>query len=299
MTAEPRDVSELLQDALGARYALGPELGRGGMGLVLLARDRTLDREVAVKVIHPQLATHSALGERFLAEARTVARLRHPGIVTVHEAGEAGGLLYFVMDRVEGETLRERLQRDGKLPVAAAARIVADVADALDAAARAGVVHRDVKPENILLEAGTGRALLVDFGVARLTAGENRPESTGPGMAVGTPAYMSPEQATGEDGVDPRSDVYALGIVAYEMLAGAPPFTGPHRVVVSHHISTRPVPVQRLRPDTPPPLAQAVMRALEKAPGDRWQTGREFREAALGERRVPARVRRGLLASAA
>ena len=299
MTTEPRDVSELLQDALGARYTLGPELGRGGMGLVLLARDRTLDREVAVKVIHPQLATHSALGERFLAEARTVARLRHPGIVTVHEAGEAGGLLYFVMDRVEGETLRERLQRDGKLPVAAAARIVADVADALDAAARAGVVHRDVKPENILLEAGTGRALLVDFGVARLTAGENRPESTGPGMAVGTPAYMSPEQATGEDGVDPRSDVYALGIVAYEMLAGTPPFTGPHRVVVSHHISTRPVPVQRLRADTPPALAQAVMRALEKAPGDRWQTGREFREAVLGERRVPARLRRGLLASAA
>jgi serine/threonine-protein kinase len=273
VTTEPRDVSEILQDALGARYSLGQELGRGGMGLVLLARDRTLDRDVAVKVVHPQLATHGTIAERFLAEARTVARLRHPNIVTIHEAGEADGLLYFVMDRVPGETLRERLQRDGRLPVETVTRIVAGLADALDAAARAGVVHRDVKPENILLEEGTGRVLLVDFGVARLTAGENRPESTGPGMAVGTPAYMSPEQATGDDVVDPRSDLYALGVVAYEMLTGTPPFTGPHRVVVSHHISTRPVPVQRIRGDTPAALARAVMRALEKAPADRWQSG--------------------------
>jgi serine/threonine-protein kinase len=299
VTTEPRDVSEILQDALGARYSLGQELGRGGMGLVLLARDRTLDRDVAVKVVHPQLATHGTIAERFLAEARTVARLRHPNIVTIHEAGEADGLLYFVMDRVPGETLRERLQRDGRLPVETVTRIVAGLADALDAAARAGVVHRDVKPENILLEEGTGRVLLVDFGVARLTAGENRPESTGPGMAVGTPAYMSPEQATGDDVVDPRSDLYALGVVAYEMLTGTPPFTGPHRVVVSHHISTRPVPVQRIRGDTPAALARAVMRALEKAPADRWQSGREFREAVMGERRVPGRMRRGLVAAAA
>ncbi|HJS47613.1 MAG TPA: serine/threonine-protein kinase, partial [Gemmatimonadales bacterium] len=286
MTTEPLDVTQLLQDALGGRYALGQELGRGGMGLVLLARDRTLDREVAVKVIHPQLADHGPIGDRFLTEARTVARLRHPNIVTVHEAGEAAGLLYFVMDRVPGETLRDRIQREGRLPVATVARIVTDLADALDAAARAGVVHRDIKPENVLLEEGTGRALLVDFGVARLTAGENRPESTGPGMAVGTPAYMSPEQATGEDTVDPRSDIYALGVVAYEMLTGTPPFTGPHRVVVSHHISTRPVPVQRIRAETPAPLARAVMRALEKAPAERWQSGREFREAVAGDRRV-------------
>jgi serine/threonine-protein kinase len=299
VTTEPRDVSEVLQDALGARYSLGPELGRGGMGVVLAARDRTLDREVAVKVVHPQLADHSAVAERFLAEARTVARLRHPNIVTIHEAGEAGGLLYFVMDRVPGETLRDRLQRDGRLPIPAVTRIVTDLADALDAAARAGVVHRDVKPENVLLEEGTDRALLVDFGVARLLAGENRPETTGQGMAVGTPAYMSPEQATGEEGVDPRSDLYALGVVAYEMLAGTPPFTGPHRVVVSHHISTRPVPVHRLRSDTPPELGRAVMRALAKAPADRWQSGREFREAVLGERRVPARIRRGLVAAVA
>ncbi|MGH7585742.1 MAG: serine/threonine-protein kinase, partial [Gemmatimonadales bacterium] len=270
MSTEPRDVSEILQAALGARYELGAELGRGGMGVVLLARDRVLDREVAVKVIHPQLADHGALIDRFLAEARTVARLRHPNIVAIHEAGEAEGLLYFVMDRVAGGTLRDRLQRDGRLPTEEAARITADLADALDAAARAGVVHRDMKPENVLLEAGTGRALLVDFGIARLQESEGRREITGAGMAVGTPAYMSPEQATGDDDVDPRSDLYALGVVAYEMLAGTPPFTGPNRVVVSHHISTRPTPVQRRRPETPPALASAIARALEKSPGDRW-----------------------------
>ena len=299
MTTEPRDVSEILQAALGARYELGAELGRGGMGVVLLARDRVLDREVAVKVIHPQLADHGALIDRFLAEARTVARLRHPNIVAIHEAGEAEGLLYFVMDRVPGETLRDRLQREGRLPTEDAARITADLADALDAAARAGVVHRDVKPENVLLESGTGRALLVDFGIARLQESEGKREITGAGMAVGTPAYMSPEQATGDDDVDPRSDLYALGVVAYEMLAGTPPFTGPNRVVVSHHMSTRPTPVQRRRPDTPPALASAITRALEKAPADRWQTGRAFHEALRGEQPQPVRRSRGLVALAA
>ena len=187
------------------------------------------------------------------------------------------------MDEIAGESLRQRLARVGRLAPEEVARITADLAQALDAAARAGVVHRDVKPENVLLEEGTGRALLADFGIARAVAGEPGDTSTGQGVAVGTPSYMSPEQASGEE-IDGRSDLYALGVVAYEMLTGRPPFTGTHRVVVSKHIAERPAPVAKRRPGTPPRLAAAVMRALEKHPSERWQTGEEFRQALAGER---------------
>jgi tetratricopeptide (TPR) repeat protein len=288
-----------LQAALEPQYRLERELGRGGMGVVFRATDTALDRPVAIKVVHPELAAHPSIVRRFLSEARTVARLRHPGIVAVHAAGTAQGLLYYVMDEVEGETLRERLDREGKLPVGDVVRIVADLASALDAAARAGVVHRDVKPENVLLERGSGRALLADFGIARAVAAEGV-TGTGQGVAVGTPSYMSPEQAAGEE-VDSRSDLYGLGVVAYEMLAGHPPFQGSNRVVVSKHIAERPAPIERVRPECPRPLAGAVMRALEKHPAERWQTGEELRQALAGERAVPVRrsVRRPALVAGA
>ena len=270
-------------------------MGRGGMGVVFLATDTTLDRRVAIKVVHPELAAHDSITRRFLAEARTIARVRHPNIVAVHAAGSADGLLYYVMDEVAGESLRQRLVRQGRLPPDEVARIVADLAAALDAAGRAGVVHRDVKPENVLLDEATGRALLVDFGIARAMAVEAEGSSTGQGVAVGTPVYMSPEQAAGEE-IDTRSDLYALGVVAYEMLAGQPPFQGPHRVVVSKHIAERPVPIERIRPETPRELADSVMRALEKQPNERWQTGEKFRQGLAGEQPATlGRRRRGRL----
>jgi serine/threonine-protein kinase len=299
MSDQTIDPFEALQGALEPQYRLERELGRGGMGVVFLATDTTLDRRVAIKVVHPELASHPSIVRRFLAEARTIARLRHPNVVAVHAAGTARGLLYYVMDEVDGESLRQRLSRDGKLPVDEVTRIVADLAAALDAAGRAGVVHRDVKPENVLLESGSGRALLADFGIARAMVVDGA-SSTGQGVAVGTPSYMSPEQAAGEE-VDSRSDLYALGVVAYEMLAGHPPFQGSNRVVVSKHIAERPAPIERLSPDCPRPLAGAVMKALEKQPGERWQTGEELRQAVMGERSLPAKRadRRTAVAAAA
>jgi serine/threonine protein kinase/tetratricopeptide (TPR) repeat protein len=285
------DLFTALQAALGPQYRLERELGRGGMGVVFLATDTTLDRRVAIKVVHPELSPHESITRRFLTEARTIARLRHPNIVAVHAAGTSQGLLYYVMDEVAGESLRQRLTREGRLSIEETARIVLDLAAALDAAGRAGVVHRDVKPENVLLDQATGRALLADFGIARAVAAEATGSSTGQGVAVGTPVYMSPEQAAGEE-IDSRSDLYALGIVAYEMLTGHTPFQGPHRVVVSKHIAERPVPVDRLRPETPRGLAGAIMRALEKQPAERWQTGEEFAQAVAGERAAPRRDQR-------
>lgn len=277
MTISSAELLGRLQAALGPQYRFERELGRGGMGVVYLAVDTALDRSVAVKVVHPELAAHSAIARRFLAEARMIARLRHPNIVAVHAAGSTpDGLLYYVMDAIPGESLRQKLNREGRLATHEAARILDDIAAALQAAGQAGFVHRDVKPENVLLDATDGRALLADFGIARAVAGGDQPTTTGEGVAVGTPVYMSPEQAAGES-IDHRSDLYALGIVAYEMLTGKPPFTGPGRVVVSKHLSERPVPLERARQDCPPPLAAAVMRALEKSPAERWQTADELR----------------------
>jgi serine/threonine protein kinase/tetratricopeptide (TPR) repeat protein len=284
----PSELMGRLQAALGPQYRLERELGHGGMGVVYLARDTTLDRPVAVKVVHPDLAVHSSISERFLAEARMIAKLRHPNIVGVHTAGEATGLLFYVMDYVPGESLRHRLLRDGRLPIEEAQRIVADLADALNAAGEAGLVHRDVKPENILLDKASGRALLVDFGIARVMAGEPDGTRTAQGVAVGTPTYMSPEQAAG-DAVDPRSDLYSLGVVAYEMIAGHPPFRGDSAAsVASKHLAERAAPLERARADAPPALVRAVNRALEKEPGHRWQTGAEFRRAVLGDVATPA-----------
>ena len=254
---------------LGRQYRLEREGGRGGVGVVFLATDLALDRPVAVKVIHPDLVVNRALATRFLAEARLVARIRHPNIVAVHTAGDAEGHLFYVMDFHEGETLRQRLRRERRLPEAVAVSIAADLARALDAAAAAGVVHRDLKPENILLEGppDAPRALLADFGIARLVNGVDG--TTGPTAVMGTPTYMSPEQAAGEE-LDSRSDLYSLGVVTYEMLAGDPPFTGTPRVVP-------PPPLSQVRPGLSVPVTAAVMRALQKVPGARRQTGAAVR----------------------
>ncbi|MFN8653323.1 MAG: protein kinase [Gemmatimonadales bacterium] len=285
----PSELFARLQAALGSQYRLERELGHGGMGVVFLARDTTLDRQVAVKVVHPDLAVHASITQRFLAEARMIARLRHPSIVAIHTAGETTGVFYYVMDYVPGESLRQRLTRDGRLPVDEVVRIVTDLADALNAAGQAGLVHRDVKPENILLDQSSGRAMLADFGIARAMAADPDGVRTGQGVAVGTPTYMSPEQAAG-DAVDTRSDLYALAVVAYEMLAGRPPFRAQTAAAVATmHLAERPAPVASLRSGVPAALSAAIMRALEKDPADRWQSGAAFRSAVLTHQPAPAR----------
>src|SRR5438067_12442417 len=223
------DLIARLQAALADRYTIERELGRGGMATVYLAQDRKHHRRVAIKVLKPELA--AALGpERFLQEIEIAAGLTHPHILPLHDSGEATGLLYYVMPYVEGETLRNRLDRAGQLPVAEAVQITREVADALSHAHRHDVVHRDIKPENILLEAG--HAVVSDFGIARAITAAAGGSLTGTGLALGQPGYMSPEQASGTDPIDGRSDVYSLGCVLYEMLAGEPPYTGPSAQIV-------------------------------------------------------------------
>ena len=271
----PPDVLETVRAALAAHYEVRRILGSGAMGSVLLAHDRTLDRAVAVKVINPDLAATSSFRQRFLQEARTIAKLRHQGIVGVHSAGEASGVLYFVMEFVEGESLRELMEREGRLPAARASAILRELGEALSYAHGAGVIHRDIKPENILIESATGHARLTDFGIARsLSAAGER--VTGTGMTVGTPAYMSPEQASGERDIDGRSDLYSLGLVGYEMLAGAPPFTGRSGSVILKQITEEPAPVIDQAPDAPPTLAAVIHRALAKDPDHRWPDGRSI-----------------------
>src|SRR2546430_8078296 len=269
------DLLARLQSALAGRYTIERELGRGGMATVYLARDLKHDRLVALKVLHAELA--AALGpERFLREIRLAARLQHPHLLSVHDSGEAAGQLWFTMPYIEGESWRDRLKRDQQLPVEDALRIARGAAEALDCAHRHGVIHRDVKPENILLS--DGHPLLADFGIARALRGDEQLTNTG--MAVGTPAYMSPEQASGQRALDARTDVYALGCVLYEMLTGHPPFLGttPQEVLARHTLDPVP-PLRARRPDLPAPLERAVFKALAKAPADRFATAGAFSEA--------------------
>src|SRR2546430_4284188 len=217
------DLLARVQAALAGRYTIERELGRGGMATVYLAQDRKHHRQVAIKVLKPELA--AALGpERFLREIDTAARLTHPHILPLHDSGEAEGFLFYVMPYVEGESLRDRLSREKQLPLGDALQIAREVADALSYAHSRDVVHRDIKPENILLEAG--HAVVSDFGIARAIRAAGGDELTTTGIAVGTPAYMSPEQASTDARIDGRADIYALGCVLYEMLAGRPPFRG-------------------------------------------------------------------------
>jgi TolB-like protein/predicted Ser/Thr protein kinase len=275
-----------LRASIADRYEVLRELGAGGMGWVFLGRDIALDRKVAIKVIAPQLATETNARERFLREARTVAKLRHPNIVAVHAAGDTGAILYFVMEYVEGESLRDFLARETRCDDARAGRILGDLAQALDYAHQQGVIHRDVKPENVLLDVATGRALLTDFGVARAfgaAGGDADDMRTGTGFVIGSPRYMSPEQAAGERDLDGRSDVYSLGLVGYEMYAGAAPFSGSSPMaVLTKQLTERPIPLAQRSERVPPHIAAAIDRALAKDPNERWRTAAEFAAALAG-----------------
>jgi serine/threonine-protein kinase len=280
--------------AFGGKYRVERELGRGGMATVYLAHDPRHDRPVALKVLLPELAL--AVGsERFKREIRLAARLQHPHILTVLDSGEvetAGApLFYYTMPFVDGESLRARLEREGPLPAEDALRLAREVADALDHAHRHGIVHRDVKPENILLS--DGHALLADFGIAKAVADAGE-RLTATGLSLGTPAYMSPEQATADPRVDARTDIYSLGCVLHEMLAGEPPFTGPSaQAVIAKRFASAPLPVRTVRPQLPESVDLALSKALALAPADRFATASEF-AAALGPATAPAPVPRAV-----
>ena len=280
MPAEPA-----VAQALSDRYRIEREIGHGGMAIVYLAEDIRHHRKVALKVLRPELA--ALIGaERFLAEIRTTANLQHPHILPLHDSGEVQGLqqsfLYYVMPFVEGESLRDRLAREKQLPVGDAVRIATEVASALDYAHRHGVIHRDIKPENILLHDGS--ALVADFGIALAvsTAGGTRMTETG--LSLGTPHYMSPEQAMGEREITARSDVYALGAVLYEMLVGEPPFTGPTaQSIVAKVVTEEPRALLPRRRTIPPHVEAAVLTALQKLPADRFAGAAEFAAALSNE----------------
>jgi len=281
-----------LQQAVAGRYSLESELGRGGMGIVFLARDVALDRLVAIKLLPPAQAAQPGLRERFLREARTAAKLSHPNIVTIYLVEQAGDLVFFVMAYIEGETLGQRLRARGPLQPAAAVRLLQEVAWALAYAHLRDVIHRDVKPDNILVEAGTGRAMVTDFGIAR--AGEIT-GSTAVGEILGTAQYMSPEQACGER-VDGRADLYSLGVVGFLALSGRLPFDAPDTPsLLAQHITKPPPPLGSVAPGISQRLAQAIDRCLAKDPASRFQTGEQFAEALSDSvtvtRELPAPVR--------
>ena len=263
-----------LQSALADRYRIERELGAGGMATVYLAHDLKHDRDVAIKVLHPDLG--AALGgERFLSEIKTTAKLQHPHILPLLDSGAADGLLYYVMPCVTGETLRARLERERQLPVDDAVRISREVADALGAAHQLGIIHRDIKPENILLQGG--HALVADFGIALAVQSAGGARMTQTGLSLGTPQYMSPEQAMGERVIDARADIYALGAVTYEMLVGEAPFTGPSvQAIVARVLTEEPRNIALQRKAVPESVESAVMRALEKLPADRFSSAAEF-----------------------
>jgi len=285
-----------LRIALADRYSLERELGAGGMATVYLAQDMRHNRKVAIKVLRPDVA--ALIGaERFLKEIETTANLQHPNILPLFDSGQVEGSVFFVMPYVAGESLRARLAREVQLPVEDAIRIAGEIAAALEYAHRHGVIHRDIKPDNVLFH--DGRALVADFGIAlagRRDSGGVRITKTG--MSLGTPEYMSPEQAAGE-AVDARTDVYALGAVLYEMLAGEPPFTGPNaRAIVAQVMNEEPRPLAQRRRTVPDQVEAAVARALEKLAADRWQTAAQFAEALTSAGRAPA-PRRPILRSGA
>jgi formylglycine-generating enzyme required for sulfatase activity/predicted Ser/Thr protein kinase len=288
--------------ALAGRYALVRELGQGGMGAVFLGKDAKLGREVAIKVLPP--TTRAYLGsERFQREVQLVARLSHPHIVPLFEADEVDGFLYYVMEYVEGESLAQRLARQGPLAFEEAIRIIAEVGDALQYAHEHGIVHRDIKPANILLSGEHAR--VTDFGIAKSVAeSEEGKTLTGTGVTVGTAAYMSPEQASGERRIDARSDVYALAAVLYEMLAGEPPFTGPNaQAIVARILVDAPRAVRTIRPNVPTHVDQALLAGLSKVPADRPASARGFVDSlaapTVERRATPQRKRQWLVVGAA
>ena len=277
-----------LADALAGHDRIERELGTGGMATVFLPSDIKHRRDVAVKVLHPALA--ATVGpDRFLREIEIAARLTHPHILPLHDSGDLGGFLFYVMPFVSGESLRVKLAREKQLPVDDAVRIACEVAAALDYAHRHGVVHRDIKPENILIE--DGHAVVADFGIARAARPEGEQNLTRAGIVIGTPAYMSPEQATGETTLDGRSDIYSLGCVLYEMLTGRPPFTSSGPALFTSHLTDEPPPARSIRAAVPEAVDAALRRALAKRPADRFATAKELAEA-IGRSREKQLVER-------
>jgi serine/threonine-protein kinase len=273
-------VAERLAEALAGLYGIEGEIGRGGMGIVYSARDVKLRRRVAIKVLPPELAFRQEIRKRFLREAQTAARLSHPHIVPIHTVGEAQGLVYFIMGYVDGESLAARLRRRERLPAEEVRRIMKETADALGLAHAMSVIHRDIKPDNILLEGTRRRVMVTDFGIAKALSDVSLGTLTGTGVAIGTPAYMSPEQAAGEREIDSRSDIYSLGVVGYEMLTGQVPFKAPTVAGMLMKQITEPVPdIAGFRTDCPEDLASTVIRCLEKDAEDRWPTADSVRRA--------------------
>src|SRR5213595_4280660 len=271
-----------LSTALAGRYEIEREIGAGGMATVYLARDVKHDRRVALKVLTPELG--AVLGaERFLSEIRVTANLQHPNLLPLFDSGEAAGLLFYVMPFVEGESLRARLAREKQLPVNEAIRIATAVASALDYAHRHGVIHRDLKPENILLH--EGQPLVADFGIALAVSNAGGARITQTGLSLGTPQYMSPEQATGDRVIDGRTDIYSLGAVLYEMLTGDPPHTGSTaQAIIAKVLTDKPRSVRLSRDTVPRHVEAAVECALAKLPADRFATALEFIDALRGTR---------------
>src|SRR5512143_883054 len=274
------DALTVLKTTLADRYEVQHEIGAGGMATVYLARDIRHDRPVALKLLNPELG--AVLGvERFLAEIRVTANLQHPNLLPLFDSGEAEGLLYYVMPYVDGESLRARLDREKQLPVDEAIRIAIAIANALDYAHSHGVIHRDLKPENILMQ--SGQPVIADFGIALAVskAGGNRITQTG--LSLGTPAYMSPEQATGDRVIDARSDIYSLGAMTYEMLTGEPPHTGnTSQAVIARMLTEKPRPIRTTRAAVPEYVEATVQRALEKLPADRFSHVREYADGLRG-----------------
>ena len=274
-------LAQRLQEALAGTYTMEGEIGRGGMGVVYRARDERLHRRVAIKVLPPELAFQEEIRARFTREAQTAARLSHPHVVPIFDVGAAGGdLVYFVMGYVDGESLGGRIKRRGQLPAEEVRRIMKETADALSAAHALSIIHRDIKPDNILLDGTRGRVMVTDFGIAKALQGGSGATLTSAGVAIGTPSFMSPEQAAGEKDIDGRSDLYSLGIVAYQMCIGQPPFTAPTVAGILMKQITEPAPmVSDSRDDIPEDLTLAIARCLEKDPENRWPTADALRRA--------------------
>jgi serine/threonine-protein kinase len=283
------DLLARVERAVAPAYDLQDELGRGGAGIVYRAVDRRLKRNVALKILPPDLAFRSDIRERFLREAETAAQLNHPNIVPIFSVDEREGLAFFVMALVDGGSIADRVRDRGALQFDEVRRILREVADALGYAHERGVVHRDIKPDNILIDSQTGRALVTDFGIARATTeGESRLTATG--TAIGTPAYMSPEQCAGDRELDGRSDLYSLGAVGYFMIAARPPFEGPSTpVIMMKQVTERPAPLGRVRRDVPRDLDAILMKLLEKDPAQRFDSGAQLIQALDGQAFEPAR----------
>ena len=279
---------ERVSAALRPQYELQDEIGRGGMSVVYRARDLRLERDVAIKVLPPELAHDPAVGSRFTREAQTAAQLAHAHIVPIFDVGERDGIAYFVMALVTGGSVARRLDQQPLRAVDEVRRLLCETADALAYAHLRGVIHRDIKADNILIDEASGRAMVTDFGIARAMEGGSRLTQTG--VAVGTPTYMSPEQAMGERQIDGRSDIYSLGVLGYQMITGRVPFSASNSMaLLLKHVSEMPQPIAELRPEAPKALCDAIERALKKAPEERWATASALRDALLGsEEQAPS-----------